>query len=87
MFSTVTGEMVQVLCSDAFSYLVFISLLISYCLFSQQLIDQYFSQIEKIINEKKISPRVKFMLKDVEDLRKVRSNLNAGNQLYGVKNT
>jgi len=32
---------------------------------------QYFQQIEKIICEKKTSSRVRFMLQDVVDLRKV----------------
>jgi len=31
--------------------------------------DQYFTQIEKIINQKKVSSRIIFMLKDVKDLR------------------
>lgn len=33
--------------------------------------DQYFNQMEKIIKEKKTSSRIRFMLQDVLDLRKV----------------
>ena len=33
--------------------------------------DQYFTQMGKIVNEKKTSSRVRFMLQDVIDLRKV----------------
>ena len=35
----------------------------------QPRMDQYFQQIEKIIEKKKISSRIKFALKDVIDLR------------------
>lgn len=34
--------------------------------------DQYFNQMEKIIKEKKTSSRIRFMLQDVIDLRRVR---------------
>lgn len=34
--------------------------------------DQYFNQMEKIIKEKKTSSRIRFMLQDVLDLRRVR---------------
>ena len=34
--------------------------------------DQYFDQMEKIIKEKKTSSRIRFMLQDVIDLRRVR---------------
>ena len=37
----------------------------------QQRMDQYFQQIDKIIKERKTSSRVRFMLKDVVDLRLV----------------
>lgn len=33
--------------------------------------DQYFNQMEKIIKEKKTSSRIRFMLQDVLDLRRV----------------
>ena len=33
--------------------------------------DQYFTQIHKITQNKKISARIRFMLQDVIDLRKV----------------
>lgn len=33
--------------------------------------DQHFNQIEKIIKERKTSSRIRFMLQDVLDLRKV----------------
>ena len=33
--------------------------------------DQYFQQMAKIVGEKKTSSRVRFMLQDVIDLRKV----------------
>lgn len=33
--------------------------------------DQYFNQMEKIIKEKKTSSRIRFMLQDVIDLRRV----------------
>ena len=33
--------------------------------------DQYFTQISKIVGNKKTSARIRFMLLDVEDLRKV----------------
>lgn len=34
--------------------------------------DQYFNQMEKIIKEKKTSSRIRFMLQDVIDLRRVK---------------
>lgn len=34
--------------------------------------DQYFNQMDKVVQEKKTSSRVRFMLQDVIDLRKVR---------------
>lgn len=37
----------------------------------QPRMDQYFNQMEKIVIEKKTSSRVRFMLQDVIDLRKV----------------
>ena len=33
--------------------------------------DQYFEQIEKVIIERKTSPKLRFMLQDLIDLRKV----------------
>lgn len=33
--------------------------------------DQYFAQMDKIIKEKKTSSRIRFMLQDVLDLRRV----------------
>lgn len=36
--------------------------------------DQYFNQMDKIIKERKTSSRIRFMLQDVLDLRKVRSD-------------
>ena len=33
--------------------------------------DRYFERISEIIEKKKISSRIKFMLQDVQDLRKV----------------
>lgn len=33
--------------------------------------DQYFNQMDKIIKERKTSSRIRFMLQDVLDLRKV----------------
>lgn len=33
--------------------------------------DQYFNQMEKIIKERKTSSRIRFMLQDVLDLRRV----------------
>lgn len=38
----------------------------------QPRMDQYFNQMEKIIKEKKTSSRIRFMLQDVIDLRRVR---------------
>ena len=38
-------------------------------MFLQPRTDQYFQQIDKIINQKKASSRIIFMLKDVRDLR------------------
>lgn len=37
----------------------------------QPRMDQYFHQMEKITKEKKTSSRIRFMLQDVLDLRKV----------------
>lgn len=37
----------------------------------QPRMDQYFTQMDKIVIEKKTSSRVRFMLQDVIDLRKV----------------
>ena len=37
----------------------------------QPRIDQYFSQLNKIVNEKRTSARVRFMIQDVLELRKV----------------
>lgn len=34
--------------------------------------DQYFNQMEKIIKERKTSSRIRFMLQDVLDLRRVK---------------
>ena len=36
--------------------------------------DQYFNQMDKIIKERKTSSRIRFMLQDVLDLRKVNMN-------------
>ena len=44
-----------------------IYLISSFCF--QPRMDQYFEQIKKIIEKKKISSRIKFALKDVIDLR------------------
>jgi hypothetical protein len=35
--------------------------------------DQYFNQLEKLSKDPKISPRVRFGIKDTLDLRKVRA--------------
>ena len=40
-------------------------------IYFQPRMDQYFNQMEKIVIEKKTSSRVRFMLQDVIDLRKV----------------
>ena len=45
--------------------------LISKMYLFQPRMDQYFTQMTKIVNEKKTSSRVRFMLQDVIDLRKV----------------
>lgn len=37
----------------------------------QPRMDQYFNQMDKIIKERKTSSRIRFMLQDVLDLRKV----------------
>jgi hypothetical protein len=37
----------------------------------QQRMDTYFTRMDKIIEAKKISMRVRFMLQDIMDLRKV----------------
>lgn len=39
----------------------------------QPRMDQYFNQMDKIIKERKTSSRIRFMLQDVLDLRKVKS--------------
>lgn len=39
----------------------------------QPRMDQYFNQMEKIIKERKTSSRIRFMLQDVLDLRRVRN--------------
>lgn len=50
---------------------------LSFCL--QPRMDQYFNQMEKIIKERKTSSRIRFMIQDVIDLRRV-------NNLYFIKN-
>ena len=39
---------------------------------AKQRIDQYFQRISDIIEKKKISSRIKFKLRDIQDLRKVK---------------
>jgi len=39
----------------------------------QPVIDQYISKIHSIINQQKVSTRIKFMLQDVIELRNVRT--------------
>ncbi len=36
--------------------------------------DRYFERISEIIEKRKVSSRIKFMLQDVQDLRKVNNN-------------
>lgn len=42
--------------------------------------DQYFNQMEKIIKERKTTSRIRFMLQDVLDLRRVNNKV-----AYGLK--
>lgn len=42
-----------------------------WCSAQQPRMDQYFNQMDKIIKERKTSSRIRFMLQDVLDLRKV----------------
>lgn len=44
--------------------------------------DQYFNQMDKIIKERKTSSRIRFMLQDVLDLRKV----NISSSITGAEN-
>ena len=49
----------------------------SFSMCPQPRMDQYFNQMEKIIKDKKTSSRIRFMLQDVLDLRRVRSILRS----------
>ena len=42
---------------------------------SQPRMEQYFNQMEKIIKERKTTSRIRFMLQDVLDLRRVTHSL------------
>jgi hypothetical protein len=46
--------------------------------------DQYFAQMDKIIKEKKTSSRIRFMLQDVIDLRRVQLHHPPHPSLYNV---
>jgi len=54
------------------------------CLFVQPAIDQYMAKLNSIINQQKVSTRIKFMLQDVIELRSVRAALLCSVRCYNT---